>query len=80
VQSPLREYKVKYRRAYGNAWEELSLDDAMDMIADRIIRTREEHWQPQGLMTSAREPEQIYKATLFVTFVRTVQAAEGTRA
>ena len=45
VTSPLREYKVKYRRPYGNAWEELSLDEAMDMIVDRVIRTREENWQ-----------------------------------
>jgi formate dehydrogenase major subunit len=48
VTGPLREYKVKYRRPYGNAWEELSLDDAMNMIADRIVRTREEHWQEQN--------------------------------
>ena len=48
VQSPLREYKVKYRRPYGDAWEELSLDDAMDMIADRIVRTREENWQEEN--------------------------------
>src|SRR5205807_6367482 len=40
VQSPLREYKVKYRRPYGNAWEELDLDTAMEMIADRILETR----------------------------------------
>src|SRR5207237_1771523 len=39
VQSPLREYKVKYRRPYGTQWEELSLDDAMEMIAERIIKT-----------------------------------------
>ncbi len=45
VQSPLREYKVKYRRPYGTQWEELSLDQAMDMIADRIIETRAETWQ-----------------------------------
>ena len=45
VQSPLREYKVKYRRPYGNAWEELSLDDAMQMIAERLVRTRAETWQ-----------------------------------
>jgi len=45
VQSPLREYKVKYRRPYGTEWEELSLDDAMDMIAERIVRTRAETWQ-----------------------------------
>src|SRR5579885_1469976 len=45
VTSPLREYKVKYRRPYGTQWEELSLEDAMDMIAERIVRTRNEHWQ-----------------------------------
>ena len=45
VQSPLREYKVKYRPPYGRAWEELPLEQAMDMIADRLIRTREETWE-----------------------------------
>jgi formate dehydrogenase major subunit len=45
VQSPLREYKVKYRRPYGTRWEELSLDDAMEMIAQRVIDTRAENWQ-----------------------------------
>ena len=43
--SPLREYKVKYRRPYGTRWEELSLDRAMDMIADRVIQTRRETWE-----------------------------------
>ena len=45
VQSPLREYKVKYRRPYGARWEELSLDDAMEMIARRIIDTRAASWE-----------------------------------
>src|SRR5881275_1545156 len=45
TQSPLREYKVKYRRPYGTAWEELSLDDAMEMIAERIIKTRADTWE-----------------------------------
>jgi formate dehydrogenase major subunit len=45
VQSPLREYKVKYRRPYGTRWEELSLDRAMEMIADRIIETRAATWE-----------------------------------
>ena len=45
VQSPLREYKVKYRRPYGTRWEELSLDEAMELIAKRIIDTRAENWQ-----------------------------------
>jgi formate dehydrogenase major subunit len=44
---PLREYKVKYRRPYGTSWEELPLDQAMTMIADRIIRTRDETWQEE---------------------------------
>jgi formate dehydrogenase major subunit len=45
VQSPLREYKVKYRRPYGTRWEELSLDEAMEMIAQRIVDTRAATWQ-----------------------------------
>src|SRR5206468_10162734 len=45
AQSPLREYKVKYRRPYGTQWEELELDQAMDMIADRVIETRASTWQ-----------------------------------
>jgi formate dehydrogenase major subunit len=45
VKSPLREIKVKYRRPYGTAWEELPLEDAMEMIADRLLATREETWQ-----------------------------------
>src|SRR4051812_40379265 len=42
---PRREYTVKYRRPYGTQWEELPLEDAMEMIVDRILQTREEHWQ-----------------------------------
>jgi formate dehydrogenase major subunit len=48
---PLREYKVRYRRPYGTSWEELSLDDAMEMIVDRIVTTRDETWEeetPEG--------------------------------
>src|SRR5215207_3417567 len=45
MQSPIREYKVKYRRPYGAEWEELDLDRAMDMIADRVINTRNETWE-----------------------------------
>src|ERR1044071_6536200 len=45
VNSPLRETTVKYRRPYATAWEELDLETAMDMIADRIVRTREETWE-----------------------------------
>jgi formate dehydrogenase major subunit len=48
---PLREYKVKYRRPYGTQWEELSLDDAMDMIADRIVEARAADWDEQNRRT-----------------------------
>jgi formate dehydrogenase major subunit len=47
VRSPLRQYKVKYRRPYGREWEDLSLDEAMDMIADRLIATRNETWEDE---------------------------------
>jgi len=45
VNSPLRERTVKYRRPYGTEWEELELETAMDMIAERLIRTRAQTWE-----------------------------------
>jgi formate dehydrogenase major subunit len=45
LHSPLREDKVRYRRPYGTDWEDLPLDRAMDMIADRVIATRRETWE-----------------------------------
>lgn len=45
VQSPIREYEVKYRPPNGTQWEDLDLDAAVDMIADRVIKTRDETWQ-----------------------------------
>jgi len=45
IQQPGRLTKVKYRRPYGTEWEELDLETAMDMIADRVISAREHGWQ-----------------------------------
>jgi formate dehydrogenase major subunit len=45
VQQPGRLTKVKYRRPGGTEWEELELDQAMDMIAERLIAAREDGWQ-----------------------------------
>ena len=42
---PAREYKVKYRRPHGTEWEELDLDTAMEMIADRLIAARDAGWE-----------------------------------
>ena len=44
VTGPSRQYKVRYRRPHGRDWEELDLDRAMDMIADRVIATRAATW------------------------------------
>jgi formate dehydrogenase major subunit len=45
IHSPIREYRVKYRRPYGTEWEELDLETATDMIAERLIKTRRETWE-----------------------------------
>src|SRR4051794_40241218 len=38
---PGRLKKVKYRRPYSREWEELDLETAMDMVADRVWESRE---------------------------------------
>jgi len=40
-----RQYQVLYRRPHGTEWERLDLDTAMDMIADRVIKARNDGWQ-----------------------------------
>jgi formate dehydrogenase major subunit len=57
VTGPNRELKVKYRRPHGTQWEELDLEVAMDMIADRVIATREATWQD-------RDGDKLYRRTL----------------
>jgi formate dehydrogenase major subunit len=42
---PAREHEVLYRRPHGTEWERLGLDEAMNMIADRVIETRRRGWQ-----------------------------------
>jgi formate dehydrogenase major subunit len=45
IQQPGRLTKVKYRRPGGTEWEELELEQAMDMIAERLVAAREAGWQ-----------------------------------
>ena len=40
-----RQYEVLYRRPHGTEWERLDLGTAMDMIADRVIKARNDGWQ-----------------------------------
>ena len=45
VTSSLRQSTVRYRRPYSAEWEDLDLDVAMDMIADRVVKARNDTWQ-----------------------------------
>jgi formate dehydrogenase major subunit len=63
VNSPLRETRVKYRRPGGTDWEYLSLEQAGEMIAERLLRTREETWEEE---TEDGEP---LKRTLGIHFL-----------
>jgi formate dehydrogenase major subunit len=47
VTSPRRQSRVRYRRPHGTEWEELDLDTAMDMIADRVLDARNRGWQEE---------------------------------
>ncbi len=63
VNSPMRETAVKYRRPGASEWEHISLEQATDMIAERIIRAREETWEEE---TEDGEP---LKRTLGIHFL-----------
>jgi formate dehydrogenase major subunit len=63
VNSPMRETRVKYRRPGGTEWEYLSLEQATDMIADRMIAAREETWEEET------EDGQPLKRTLGIHFL-----------
>jgi formate dehydrogenase major subunit len=45
VTSELRQQRVRYRRPYGTEWEDLDLDTAMHMIADRVLAARDATWE-----------------------------------
>jgi formate dehydrogenase major subunit len=45
VTSPLRQTTVRYRRPYATEWDDLDLSTAMNMIADRVVKARNDTWQ-----------------------------------
>jgi formate dehydrogenase major subunit len=45
VTGPQRVRKVRYRAPYAKDWQELDLDTAMDMVADRVLDARHKGWQ-----------------------------------
>ena len=42
-----REQHVLYRRPHASEWEQLPLEQAMDMVAERVKKTRDQNWQTQ---------------------------------
>lgn len=40
-----RQQKVLYRKPHGTEWEALPLERAMEMVADRVQRVREDTWE-----------------------------------
>ena len=49
-----RIHRVLYRRPHGTEWESIPLEQAMDMVAERVKRTRDTHWEQtneEGLET-----------------------------
>jgi formate dehydrogenase major subunit len=40
-----RVHDVLYRRPYGKKWERIPLEQAMDMVAERVKNTRDQNWE-----------------------------------
>ena len=45
VNSPTRATSVLYRRPYATDWEEIGLEEATEMVADRMLASRDRWWQ-----------------------------------
>jgi formate dehydrogenase major subunit len=45
VTSPTRQTRILYRAPYATEWSSLGLDEAVDMVADRVIESRRRTWQ-----------------------------------
>ncbi|MEA2126456.1 MAG: formate dehydrogenase major subunit [Solirubrobacteraceae bacterium] len=51
VTSPTRQTKALYRAPHAEDFEEIDLERAIDMIADRVIETRERTWDAERRRT-----------------------------
>lgn len=45
VNNPMRQTTIRYRPPYATDWQDLDLDTAIDMIADRFVESRANTWQ-----------------------------------
>lgn len=53
VTGSYREQRVLYRRPHGTSWESMALEQAMDMVADRVKATRDAGWDEPNRRTMA---------------------------
>ena len=63
VNSPMRETRVKYRAPGAGDWAYISLEQATEMIAERVIRARNETWEAED------EQGEPLKRTLGIHFL-----------
>ncbi len=47
VTSQHREQQVLYRRPFSTSWEPIPLSEAMEMVAQRVKKARDENWQAE---------------------------------
>jgi formate dehydrogenase major subunit len=59
-----REKHVLYRRPGGTRWETIPLEQAMDMVAERVKRTRDETWEERLTAPDAKEQGKTVRRTL----------------
>lgn len=59
-----REQHVLYRRPGGTRWEVIPLEQAMDMVAERVKRTRDETWQERVEEEGAEHQGDLVRRTL----------------
>jgi formate dehydrogenase major subunit len=58
-----REKQVLYRRPGGTRWEPIPLEQAMDMVAERVKKSRDETWQ-EVEPPNTKHAGQVVKRTL----------------
>jgi formate dehydrogenase major subunit len=48
VTGSYREHRVLYRRPHGTEWERIPLEQALDMVAERVKEARDNNWEDRN--------------------------------
>ncbi len=64
-----RTEQVLYRRPGGTRWERIPLEQAMEMVAERVKRTREETWQERIEEPGAEHQGALARRTLGIAHI-----------